>query len=113
LTDCCSNKLPRDSRAYDEVVKLARVRDVPLVTIHLTCDERTNLERATSLARRETVGSTKLTDVEILKATRREYSILSREACRIAGGTIYHELDVSELSQDAAARAIVGIVGAR
>lgn len=76
LTDCCSNEHARDSRAYEEVVKLARDPDVPLVTMHLTCDERTNLERATSLARRETVWSTKLTDVEILKATRIEYSIL-------------------------------------
>ena len=97
---------------FHEYLIFAKGRGVPLVFVNIVCDLDSNCKRVTE--RKETSKKIKLFDPDILKTTRRDTSLLTREqafSCAkendMEGGLFYFELDNSNLDVEESASKIL------
>jgi hypothetical protein len=102
FTDSQSSS-PLGSIVAKDYFDSAKNRGCPFFSIRLVCAEEEHFRRAVD-GRRQNDGTTKLTDINILRQIRMQEDIFS------FGGPLELTLDVSRMSPDVAAREIVEFV---
>ncbi|KAE8449406.1 hypothetical protein EG329_008307 [Mollisiaceae sp. DMI_Dod_QoI] len=94
----CLNELPADIKLYHEYADIARARGVPLFTVNLSCDRKTNEARLCSDERKagRAAGKMKLVEADVLAKIRHDYVLLGPMKMGRSELKVFHlELDIS------------------
>jgi shikimate kinase len=116
MTSGFSAESKNDVRAFAEYADVARKRNVPVVFVSITCEERENRVRLRSEERKEVVEngrSTKLIDEKVLADLKAKYSLLCPTMLddEIEGLEVHYlEIDNTDLSVEDSTKKIVEFV---